>query len=512
MKRIITLVLALTMAASLAACAGSGGAATDSASGQTSGQSTIDSETTPSAPEISFSGEIGGEITISCYDTMRYKQSLEDAAKLFEEKYPGTKVNIETFSAMPEVKTSQQGNKTMVMMTGQDDPQGRADYINKINTALMSGGGADILAMDVLPVQKYAESGQLENLGAYMDADTDFNRADYRQNILDAVSWQGGTWFIPTDYSFNYYTYDSTLISADAANFGTGSTFTVEQLMALGTPSYDGSAKLFNTPDYVSGKGGGMWNNLLTENYASFADIPNKTANFNDGSFAGLLESVKQYAEQGYIPKGATGQTDANAIMRQGAEEPTERYAFKSNSNLSLLSHFSRGSGMRMSISFGSGAAGIETDDEIAGIAANKDGSVPFTYNQAYGINANSANKETAWAFIKFLMGGEAQSAGGMGARGLPLHNESRSKYIETLLSSAFTARGEAGASIPQEVLEQFNEATERFSDQINTWEIGDTTVNDMIAAEVVYFFDGTKTAAEVASALQNKVGLYLSE
>ena len=63
-----------------------------------------------------------------------------------------------------------------------------------------------------------------------------------------------------------------------------------------------------------------------------------------------------------------------------------------------------------------------------------------------------------------------------------------------------------------KEVLKKYTEAVERLSDQINDYEIQDTTVYDMIAAEVKYFFEGSKTAKEVADVLQNKVSLYLNE
>ncbi|MBE6904899.1 MAG: hypothetical protein E7476_01270, partial [Ruminococcaceae bacterium] len=115
MKKIMAFVLALTLTFTLAACGGTGEAgipsgAEDNSTDETSGQ-------------VSLSGEIGGEITISAYDTMQYKAFLEDAAKLFEENYPGTRVNVETFSTMPEIKTSGQGDKKMVVAQMQDDPQ-----------------------------------------------------------------------------------------------------------------------------------------------------------------------------------------------------------------------------------------------------------------------------------------------------------------------------------------------------------------------------------------------------
>lgn len=505
MKKIMALVLALTLTISLAACGGTGEAGIPSGA--------EDDRTDETSGQLSLSGEIGGEITISAYDTMQYKAFLEDAAKLFEEKYPGTRVNVETFSAMPEIKTSGQGDKKMVVAQIQDDPQGRQDYINKVNTALMSGEGADILAMDVLPIHQYADSGQLENLAAYMEADPQFSRADYRENILDAIEYKNGTWFLPMDYTFDYYAYDSTLLTGEAASgFGTGSAFTSGELVALAEPAFDGSSRLFNTPHYQKGNGGGMWGNLLAENYTSFIDIQNRTANFDDGSFAALLETVKQYSEQGYIPKGSTGQKDAGEMIRQPKEASADRFFFKPKNAFNLISLFTRNLGMRMNVMAEGDTMAIGDDDEIAGIAAAADGSVPFTYEQAYGINANSQNKETAWAFLKFLLSEEMQLSTSLRPTALPILNSARDKMMETRLTSMMEQQGQSLNEAQLEAIAGYNEAVEQLSDLINAYILEDTVINDMISAEVQFFFDGSKTAEEVANALQNKVSLYLNE
>ena len=82
---------------------------------------------------------------------------------------------------MPEVKTSEDGDSSITIMSTGDDSQERTEYLSKVNTELMSGEGADILAMDILPYCKYAAGGQLEDLQAYMDADETFHMEDYQK-------------------------------------------------------------------------------------------------------------------------------------------------------------------------------------------------------------------------------------------------------------------------------------------------------------------------------------------
>jgi len=452
-----------------------------------------------------FDRKIEGEITISAYESAAYRSFLEDAARAFEAQYPGTKVNVETFSAMPEVRTGQgQGNMTMSLSIIQNDPNARSDYLSRINTNIMSGTGADIYAMDIIPLHKFTESGTLENLEPYMNLDPDFNKSDYRQNILDALRYRGGTWFLPTDYFFRYYAYDSTLVPAQiAAEFGVDKAWSMEELFSLSLPLYDGSYKLYNGIDSM------LFTQLLNENIASYVNLESGRSYFADGRFASLLSSVKDYGRQGYIPSGITGQQDAGQLMQQVMRTPTDRFFYKLNSSISLTSQFTRGLGNRLMSYMGGTAAAITSDDEIAGIQANADGSVPFDYNQAYAINSQSKNKETAWAFIKFLLSKEMQLSGNPFY--YPLHNEAREEKAGLALFSGLSSSAALNEQQIQ-ALESYKAAVESLSDNINCYVIRDTNINDMVIQEVGYFFEGTRSADETARVLQNKADLYLSE
>ena len=470
---------------------------------------------TPSGSSVNaefFQQKIEGSITVSAYDTMLYRGFLEEAARAFEELYPGVKVNIDTFSAMPEMRTGGQGNMQVTAVQSQNDPQGRQDYLSRINTNLMSGSGADLYAMDIIPLHKFYESGSLENLDQYMEKDPGFNKSDYRQNILDAVRYHNGTWFLPLDYTFSYYTYDSTLIPADIAkNFGPDKAYNAADLLKIGIPLYNGTYQLFNLTDFLRGPGG-MFNALLNESIRSYVNLENKKPNFVDGSFAEMLNSIKNNADSGYIPSGVTSQRDAGSIMQQGLANQTDRYYFKLNGIVNLMSQFTRGAGMLIKMAMMGTALGIDDDDLIAGIEANTDGSVPFKFNQGFGINSQSKNKAAAWAFLKFLLSKEMQLSTNFTAQGLAINNEARAEKAELTLATAVRSIGGVLNDQQREALKDYNAAAEALSDKINTYVIQDSSINDMITQEVQYFFNGTRTADEVARVLQNKADLYLSE
>ena len=456
-----------------------------------------------------FDWKIEGEITVSAYESMPYRDFLLQAGRDFEALYPGAKVNVDTFSAMPEVRTMDMGEgHTVVVSERQDLPQGKNDYLNRINTNIMSGAGADIFAMDVIPLHKFVKSGVLENLEPYMDGDPDFNRNDYRLNILEALRCRGGTWFLPLDYIFNYYAYDATLVPAQlAARFGIDKAWSAEELLALGVPLYDGSYKLFNATDFVNGPGG-MFYQLLSENMASFVNLETGRPNFTDGGFVRLLSSVGDYGRQGYIPRGITGTRDAEQLMRQMMSAPTDRFFFKLNSNINLISQFLRSIGLMVRMATGGIAQAIDSDDEIAGIQANADGSVPFRYDMAFGINSRSKNREAAWAFMKFLLSKEMQLS--TNPYYLSLNNEARGEKAE--LAFFLNSPSRTPNAQQRQALEAYRATVERLSDSINSYLVRDASINDMIIAEAQYFFDGSRNADEVARIIQNKADLYLSE
>ena len=446
-----------------------------------------------------------GALTVSCYESMNYRAFLEEAARLFEQAYPGTKVNVEAVGAMPETRTEETSNTIVSMVSVQNDPGARSDYITRVNTSLMSGEGADVYAMDILPIHKYAESGQFENLDAYIKSDTTFNMADYRKNIIDASYYNGALYFIPMDYTFKCYTYDSTLVP-EAAVFGSNSVFSTAQLIELAKPYYNGSSKLLSTYANLNGIARRLWN----ENYQTIVDIPNKRANFTDGTFASIFNNMQAWAAAGYLPQSVASGRRQEELLRID-EQASDRYVFKVKDSFALMSMFTRGvSSNRVMIRDGVSAQGVENDDELAGIQANENGVVPYTYSQAYGINANSKNKALAWAFIKFLMSEERQLSG---VNSLPINNAARAKKVELLLSGAIMGRGATALNDVQlAALANYRAAVEALSDKINAYVLHDTIIDDMLMLEATYYIEGSRTLDELARVLQNKVDLYLNE
>ena len=144
--------MALLMTASLAGC--SGGDASSTAP-QASGENGNSEE------EVTLEGEI----TFSTWGSLAEKEINEEIIAAFEEKYPGTKINLEY---IPE------------------------NYTQKIDTMFMGGNAPDVIYGHPHYFAAWAEQGLLMDLTDRFEAEKDFYPDEkFAQNIYDAFRWNG---------------------------------------------------------------------------------------------------------------------------------------------------------------------------------------------------------------------------------------------------------------------------------------------------------------------------------
>lgn len=461
--------------------------------------------------------EIAGEITVSCYDAMLYKKFLEEAAVLFESKYPGTKINVEVFSKMPEVKTQTLEDGSMVSYTeDSDSPEDRTNYINRMNTELMSGQGADILAMDILPYYKFAESGQLEDLNRYMNADEGFDLSGYKSNIIEGTRYKEGQYIIPLDFGYEFYSFDKSRVSGGTAQtLRAKDRFTYWELTDLIMEQFSNDESGARVIDFQGGAQQ-AFNFMLSLDYDKYINLENKKANFTDGEFVQILNKIKEQKDGGYfVPDFSTSEESVSDFV-----EGQRLYYYKMQIDMILRDVFYPHEDVT------EGAFPTPEIDEIVGLLTNDDGDVRFRCYQAYGINANSENKKLAWEFIKFLLGEEMQLS--LNLLGKPVNNaafvENSKLYFtkmpdytpvdENDLDGEYVVTGYREITDEKIVsaYEQYYERLSSFVNALNHYPARDEIIDDMLASETALFFSGERSAEETAEALQNKVQLYLDE
>jgi len=516
MKKFLFTALLLLTALSLAACS----AGTAQGSSRQAGSA-------ESAREESFTleGEVNGEINISCYD-FTYESLLNEAAEKFESKYPGTTVNVNLFSTPPEIKTMEKDGMKMAIITTEADPQAESDYIFKSGNDIMSGQGADIYAIDVLPYYKYVQGGYLEDLSKYMDADTEFNTSDYKSNILNAVKYEGGQYIMPLSYSFDILTYDPEILETAAEDIFNGKeAMSLAQVLELTTGFADEYNAAREEPVKLINYGKeNLFSTLFKNNYKSFVDIENKRCDFNSGSFTDLLNMVTAYADNGYISdsvfgmmKKGGGEAGSGASEMPDFEDVQRRlstaYMLGLQGNQSLFNILNKDAEVtRMFMSSSSASA---ENHEIGALSANDFGDVEADVFNMFGMNANSKNKRTAWEFIKFLLSDEMQSS--LNIISLPVNNNARAEnmkleVVEELFVPVEEREAKELTPEQQAILDEYAGYIEDYSNQINAVTLTDSKIMSIVTEETNLFFIGEKSAEEAASSIQSKVSLYLNE
>ena len=499
MHKIVLTALSVIMAASLTAC----GKNTD-----------LTDANKKAETENIVQGEISGEITVSCYNTMIYEKFLNEAAELFQHKYPGTKINIEVKSKMPEIKTQEMEDGSVLSISDSgDDSQDAANYINRINTELMSGRGPDILGIDVIPFYKYAESGTLDDLSAYMESDKDFNINDYMSNIIKGTKYKGGQYIMPLDFGYSFVSFDKNRVNeASALKLREKNEFTYWEITDLISEQFANDSSNARVIDFQNGVNQALMY-LINNNYKKYVDLENKKANFIDGDFVKLLNNLIEQRDKGWF------RPDFQSIDDMSADfvESQRLYYYKYQIDMVLKNIFFPRDDMPDNNAFP-----IPDADEIAGIMTNDSGETPFRCYQLYGINSYSQNKKLAWEFIKFMLGDEMQQS--LNILGSPVNKaafieDSKMNFIKipnyvSIVEGEYTVDGfqmltdEKYLAAYDEYMKYLNV----FVNNLSFYPIIDETIGDMISSETAQFFNGTKTAAEAADSLQDKVQMYLDE
>lgn len=134
-------------------------------------------------------------------------QYLEMAVARFEELNPGVKVEVIEYTSNP-LPAMNGGAMVHVM----DDPGEIEKYVRAMNTQLMSGRSSDIILLDDLPYETYADRHLLVDLGELMEFDASFDESKFYQNILEAVRYKGNLYGLPLSISIDFMIANKTLL------------------------------------------------------------------------------------------------------------------------------------------------------------------------------------------------------------------------------------------------------------------------------------------------------------
>lgn len=385
------------------------------------------------------------------------------AAKMYGEQHPDVDIQIKVYSKGEG--SSQEGDLEK--------------YVNTTNTELLSGKGADLIALDVdgLPVGKYVDKQALVNLSELMKHDPDFDSSSYEMNILDGAKMRGGLYSLPLRFFLDSLMGDAKAIQQSGVKFD-DRTWTWGEFTTVGTrlaASGGHTYSMGNTPPER------MLNYLFVDNYTSIVHEEKRPARFDANAFVELMEQVKTM----YTDKVVTD-----------AEVNAGDYFFAPALIFSLEDYFT-------------GPAMFYDQGKIyrKPLTAGQQTGGTFVMNKNLGINANSSMQAEAWNFMKFLLSEEIQTLPGL--QGFSVNKTINEKALKQLVDKG-SVEAPTGSVIP--VKKADIDMIKQMMDHATTPQTNDSKIQAIIEEEAKAFYSGQKSAQAVAELIANRVTTYLNE
>ena len=369
----------------------------------------------------------------------------------------------------------------LIRYTDYSDGDDHSDYIEKLNLSIIAGKGPDIMVIDSeIPFESYTHKGLFEPLDNYLENDPDLDKNDFLVNVI-SIGEKDDTLYsvIPM---FNIET------CAAAKDKLQGITLTLSNYKELCAKNNISPCKVFGNLSKEDSE------DLFLCSALELVDWKNNSCNFNCPSFISMLEFINS------LPS-----------------ENENNYGFDTDDKEPLLSSVS--------------VYGIEDyllakqefhDEAIVfnGFPAGNTGISYIHPGLQLAMSSKCQNKDEAWQFIRyFLADAYQQSIEGY----IPLSKNAFEMMVTKAAqdhyylnddgdniivdNSGKTSGIDLGYLADGEIAD-FKKLVE--SSTVNFYE--DTKIVSIISEEAEDYLNGQKTADDVASIVQSKVYLYLSE
>lgn len=362
--------------------------------------------------------------------------------------------------------------------------------LNAYNEAVLNGEMADLINVDWSQYKSMARKGLYADLNEFIDKDADINREDYFENVLEAYEVDGKLYAMPMSFAV------SSLVGKTSV-WGEENGITTEKL-----------AEVMNSlPEDVTlmdGISKSYWLYLaLQGNINNFINWETGECSFDSEEFIAILEMANKFpAEYDY----------ASETMSTPEKIQNGKVLLYGDSWYDIT---------------GYQVTKAIFDDEITVLGypgAGGNGGLIQNMSSLFAISEQSENKEGAWEFVKYMISEDYQKNYVRWYN--PIH---KAAFDEQMVDAAKveTYTDENGEEVEapkmtygwdnfevsvyhatQEDIAEYREILEGAT----TLASYEEDVMTMINEEVEPFFDGQKTAQDVAGIIQGRVKIYVNE
>ena len=381
--------------------------------------------------------------------------------------------------------------------------------LTKLKTEISSGKLPDILDLSQLPISQMAAKGMLEDLYTWIDSDPDLSREDFLPNVLAASENDGKLYRTVTTFNVQAF-------MGPAALVGDTPGWTVEQFKAALRQLQSQEPRATALNQYMTRSDILMY--LLRLDMDNFVNWSTGQCSFDSEGFIGLLEFANSFpSEFDWENYEWTDEDDEYYRLGHGLQMLAQLYLSDFQAyELRIYNKIMGGQGVFV---------GLPTSYGVGNFLSFNGGS--------YAMSSKCANKEGAWQFLRQFF--TESSSLNINAYGFPVNRNSLQRKLADAMKIEYQTDengnyllDENGGKIPvdygtwgwgefevpggpltQEEAEQIMTLLESTT-KVMDW--GDDELSSIIEEGIAPYFDGERSAEEVAKQLQSKITLYVNE
>lgn len=401
---------------------------------------------------------------------------LEEAVKQYKKLRPDIQIEIKQYLA-----TTPQADENGMSQSGAAFTQADVEkYVQTVSTQMMSGKGADIIAMNELPQDKYVQKNMLVNLYDYMDKDPKFKKEQYYQNIFESSQDGDGLYAMPFSFVLDAMTGNKELLDRAKIKID-DQTWTWDEFKGISKKLKEQAGEDYAA--FVNLFPVQLLADYIEANYDKLID--QGKANFDSDLFRDMMKQIKSMYDEGVLKA-----------------EFTYDYSKTLFNNANLLDPIT-------------GLSQILDPKLQIYQKPTVDGKSKGTSFKSYftlGINSKSKVQDEAWDFIKFMLSEEMQSSQVL--LSFPMHKGVVEKKLKDAEKQAIAG------TLPLLEQQKFDAKTVQSKIQELQQLIAGASTNLSSDQKVVSiaiegfdsYMSGQKSAEDVSKLIQNRVNTYINE
>lgn len=382
----------------------------------------------------------------------------------------------------------------------QEDFTDYTEVMDKINNDIIAGNMPDILLVNSeMPFDSYVSKGLFYDLYKLIDKDESFNKDDYFQNVLDALSVNGKLYSISPTFNINTVAIKSKFVEPGATGW------TMGELQAL-------LAKLPDeTVTFLGENREGVMRIAMNLTLSQFIDKDTARTSFDSQDFIDILKFVKTFDEKSFWE---------NIDYENLPPDFWDKYNKSHEEDRAILYNMSLNSFYNY---IDAKYYNFKDDITLIGFPNSQRKGSTISVYERITISSKSKLVDGAWEFVKYFLSDEYQdnisyewpikisSFDKMGERAIK--GEDDGGIIRPLMESAGDSYDIMPYPIEQpKVSEEDVAYIKSFIQSIDTLQTYEAGVMEIINEETKMYFAGNKTAEETAKIIQSRVQIYVSE